>query len=92
MLSAFPESDVAQGIDAAIARGLPRAGPRTSRRGIAAPSGSSASTAGRICLPTVIYCDDADHPLANQEYLFPFVSVVEVPADRLWSRSARAWL
>ena len=24
-----------------------------------------------------------DHPLANREFLFPFASVVEVPADQL---------
>ncbi len=34
-------------------------------------------------LPTVIYCEDPDHPLAAAEFLFPFVSVVEVQADRL---------
>jgi hypothetical protein len=34
-------------------------------------------------LPTVIYCEDPDHPLAAAEFLFPFVTVVEVPADRL---------
>ena len=34
-------------------------------------------------LPTVIYCEDADHPLAAAEFLFPFVTVVEVPADQL---------
>ena len=34
---------------------------------------------GTYLLPTVIRCD-ASHPLANREYLFPFASVVEVPA------------
>ncbi len=34
-------------------------------------------------LPTVIHCTDADHPLARAEFLFPFVSVVELPADEL---------
>ena len=33
-------------------------------------------------LPTVIYCDSCDHPLANREFLFPFVSVVEVPSEQ----------
>ncbi|HIM56284.1 MAG TPA: aldehyde dehydrogenase family protein, partial [Candidatus Latescibacteria bacterium] len=28
--------------------------------------------------PTVIWCEDPQHPLANAEYLFPFVSVVEM--------------
>ena len=30
-------------------------------------------------LPTVIWCEDSQHPLANTEFLFPFVSVVEMP-------------
>jgi hypothetical protein len=29
-------------------------------------------------LPTVVLCESADHPLANREFLFPFVSVVPV--------------
>jgi len=33
--------------------------------------------------PTVVYCESFDHPLANTEYLFPFVSVVEVPQDQI---------
>ena len=34
-------------------------------------------------LPTVIWCDSPDHPLAQAEFLFPFVSVVEVPEEEL---------
>jgi hypothetical protein len=37
---------------------------------------------GTYLLPTVIRCT-ADHPLANREFLFPFASVVEVPARDL---------
>jgi hypothetical protein len=37
---------------------------------------------GTYLLPTVIRCD-ATHPLANREFLFPYASVVEVPADDL---------
>lgn len=33
--------------------------------------------------PTVIWCEDAEHPLANTEFPFPFVSVVEVPPAKL---------
>jgi acyl-CoA reductase-like NAD-dependent aldehyde dehydrogenase len=36
--------------------------------------------------PTVIYCEDPDHPLANTEFLFPFVSVVEAPREELLER------
>ena len=37
---------------------------------------------GTYLLPTIVRCD-ADHALANREFLFPFASVVEVSADRL---------
>jgi hypothetical protein len=30
-------------------------------------------------LPTVVWCERRDHPLANREFLFPFISVVEAP-------------
>lgn len=34
-------------------------------------------------LPTLVWCDDPEHPLAKAEYLFPFAAVVEVPRERL---------
>jgi hypothetical protein len=37
---------------------------------------------GTYLLPTVVRCDAA-HPLANREFLFPYASVVEVPAAQL---------
>ena len=37
---------------------------------------------GTYLLPTVVRCE-ANHPLANREFLFPFASVVEVPAADL---------
>jgi acyl-CoA reductase-like NAD-dependent aldehyde dehydrogenase len=37
-------------------------------------------------LPTVVYCEEADHPLAAAEFLFPFVTVVEAPKSELVSR------
>jgi len=37
-------------------------------------------------LPTVLWCEDPEHPLANTELLFPFVSVVQVPQRQLLSR------
>ena len=36
--------------------------------------------------PTVVHCTDADHPLANVEYLFPFVSVVDASHDDIIQR------
>lgn len=34
-------------------------------------------------LPTVIWCEDPNHPLASAEYMFPFVSVVQAPQEQL---------
>ncbi|HEX5702566.1 MAG TPA: aldehyde dehydrogenase family protein [Pyrinomonadaceae bacterium] len=34
-------------------------------------------------LPTIIHCEDATHPLANREFLFPFASVVNVSQDQI---------
>jgi acyl-CoA reductase-like NAD-dependent aldehyde dehydrogenase len=33
--------------------------------------------------PTVVHCASPDAPLANTEYMFPFVSVVECPQDQM---------
>lgn len=34
-------------------------------------------------LPTVVYCTDPNHPLAQSEFLFPFAAVVERPQTEL---------
>ncbi|HSG40047.1 MAG TPA: aldehyde dehydrogenase family protein, partial [Thermoanaerobaculia bacterium] len=37
-------------------------------------------------LPTLVWCEDPEHPLASAELLFPFATVVEVPRAELLSR------
>jgi acyl-CoA reductase-like NAD-dependent aldehyde dehydrogenase len=83
LLAAFPEPSVAEGIDAAIARGLNQGGAEDLTAKYRGPDRLVRFEGGTYLLPTVIYCRDVEHPLANQEYLFPFVSVVEVPVDEL---------
>lgn len=34
-------------------------------------------------LPTIVWCEERDHPLANREFLFPYASVVECPTDEI---------
>ena len=34
-------------------------------------------------LPTIVLCEDSEHPLANREFLFPFASVVKVDQDQI---------
>ncbi len=37
-------------------------------------------------LPTLVFCDDPSHPLVQAEFLFPFVSVVELPQEEMIER------
>jgi len=83
LLAAFPDPAVARGIDAAIERGLAAGGAEDVTARFRGPQRLVTFEGGTYLLPTVIYCDDLEHPLANQEYLFPFVSVLDVPAEHL---------
>jgi acyl-CoA reductase-like NAD-dependent aldehyde dehydrogenase len=40
---------------------------------------------GRVSylLPTILWCEDREHPLSNREFLFPFASVVECPTAEM---------
>jgi Aldehyde dehydrogenase family len=70
----------------------PFADPDTARRiaamidgegaDVTKPVGVVAAHGGTYLLPAIVRCN-ADHALANREFLFPFASVVEVPADDL---------
>jgi acyl-CoA reductase-like NAD-dependent aldehyde dehydrogenase len=56
--------------------------------------GARGSGGGRVAevggatflLPTLVWCEDPEHPLANAELPFPFAAVVEVPRSELLSR------
>ena len=50
--------------------------------GVHAPERVITAHGGTYLRPTIVRCE-ADHPLANREFLFPYASVVEVPAERL---------
>jgi acyl-CoA reductase-like NAD-dependent aldehyde dehydrogenase len=83
LLAAFADPATAQGIDAAIDRGLAQGGAEDVSARFRGPKRLVEFEGGAYLLPTVIYCEDLEHPLANQEYLFPFVSVLDVPAADL---------
>jgi len=36
--------------------------------------------------PTLIWCEDPEHPLAASEFLFPFAAVVQVPQEEMLAR------
>ena len=77
--SAFPRQSTATCGRAQNSRG------RAARDVSAAVRGSdrvASAHGGNYLLPTVIRCE-ANHPLANREFLFPFASVVQVGAADL---------
>ena len=37
-------------------------------------------------LPTVVYCETPDAAIAQKEYMFPFVSVVQCPEEQMLDR------
>jgi acyl-CoA reductase-like NAD-dependent aldehyde dehydrogenase len=84
-LAAFPDPEVARRISEMIDQQLesPGAEDLTARY----RDGRVAEAGGcTFLLPTVVYCEDPEHPLAAAEFIFPFVSVVETPARDLLSR------
>ena len=82
-LSAFANPKFAAYIDASIDQGLEAGGAEdVTARHREGPRARQLDGADFL-LPTVIKCDAVDHGLARTEYLFPFVSVVEVPEDRM---------
>ena len=84
VLAPFADPEIAQRISSMIDGDM--AGEGVAARDVSAELRGSDRVAsahgGTYLLPTVIRCD-ADHPLANREFLFPFASVVEVPAASL---------
>jgi acyl-CoA reductase-like NAD-dependent aldehyde dehydrogenase len=78
-LAAFPRPQVARHFSDLIDRHLriPGAVDLTAEiRG----GGRVAEAGGcTFLLPTLIWCEDPEHPLANSEFLFPFAAVVQMP-------------
>lgn len=84
-LAAFADPAIARGIDAAIERGLAQGGAEDVAARYREDDRLVEYDGGTYLQPTVIFCENADHALANQEYLFPFVSVIEQPDEQLVS-------
>lgn len=82
-LAPFTDANVAARISSMIDQGLSE------------PGASDVSFASRqterlvnwdgcsYLLPTVVLCEEATHPLANREFLFPFASVVKVNQNQI---------
>jgi hypothetical protein len=86
VLAPFADPSIARRMSAVIDQELTTGDTQSLARdvsaGVRGPERVATAHGGTYVLPTVVRADAA-HPLANREFLFPFVSVVEVPADTL---------
>ena len=78
MLAPFADADVARRISDMIDADLAEPGAIDITAGLRSTPRLITIASGTYLLPTVVLCDRPDHPLANREFLFPFVSVVPV--------------
>jgi acyl-CoA reductase-like NAD-dependent aldehyde dehydrogenase len=84
VLSAFANPRMAEGIDAAIERGLAEGGARDVSRELRGGEPRLLRHDGATwLLPTIVHCDSPAHPLARTEYLFPYTAVVELDEDEM---------
>jgi acyl-CoA reductase-like NAD-dependent aldehyde dehydrogenase len=82
-LAPFTDANVAARISTIIDQGLSEPGASDVS---AATRGTERLMEWEGCsylLPTIILCEEATHPLANREFLFPFASVVKVDQDQI---------
>lgn len=84
-LAAFPRPQVAHHFSDLIDRQLRVPGAVDLTAEIRGPRVAEAGGC-TFLLPTLIWCEDPEHPLANTELLFPFASVVEVPRTEMLAR------
>ncbi len=76
-IAPFANPEVAARISAIVDQGLREPGA-TEVTAKYRPSRLVEWRGATYLLPTIVYCESAQHPLANREFLFPFASVVEV--------------
>ncbi len=82
-LAPFVDPRVAERISRQIDAGLEETGAQEATAAHR-DTGRLVTVDGRTyLLPTVIHCDSPSHPLANREFLFPYVAVVEAPAEEM---------
>lgn len=82
-LAPFTDANVADRISTMIDQGLNEPGARDVST---AARGTERLVEWQGCsylLPTIILCEEATHPLANREFLFPFASVVKVDQNQI---------
>jgi len=82
-LAPFTDANVAARISAMIDQGLSEPGAVDKSTSVRGTERLMSWNGCAYLLPTVLLCEDATHPLANREFLYPFASVVKVNQDQI---------
>ncbi len=83
ILSAFANPAMAEYMDGAVDEGLRTKGAIDVTAKYRNQSRKVELEGSTFLHPTLIYCEDLDHPLAKREFMFPYASIVEVPQSEM---------
>jgi acyl-CoA reductase-like NAD-dependent aldehyde dehydrogenase len=82
-LSAFATPAMAEYIDSTITEALTEAGAEEVSQRYRQGDRKELLEGSTFLQPSVVFCEDRNHPLVNREFLFPFATVVEVPEEEM---------
>jgi acyl-CoA reductase-like NAD-dependent aldehyde dehydrogenase len=82
-LAPFADPNVATRISQLIDQGLAEPGARDVTAGYRQTERVVDRDGCKYLLPTIILCENAEHGMANREFMFPFASVVKVSRDEI---------
>jgi acyl-CoA reductase-like NAD-dependent aldehyde dehydrogenase len=82
-LAPFVDPNVATRISALIDQGLAEPGAREVTAEFRGADRIADFQGCKFLLPTLVLCENAEHKLANREFMFPFTSIVKVAADQI---------
>lgn len=82
-ISGFAKPTVAEWVDSKLEDDLKTAGAEDLTAKFRSGPRKVAYEGSTFLLPTIVYCDSIEHPLAKTEFMFPYASVVEVPQNEM---------
>jgi acyl-CoA reductase-like NAD-dependent aldehyde dehydrogenase len=82
-LSGFANPKMADYIDGSIEEGLKTPGADDATAKYRGGPRKAIFEGGTFLRPTIVRCDNFEHPLANKEFLCPYASVVECSQDQM---------
>lgn len=83
VLSGFANPKMAEFMDTAIEEGLKTSGAEEVTAKYRTGSRLTERDGSTYLHPTLVRCNNFEHPLANREFLFPYASVIEAPQNQI---------